>query len=89
MCIPSDEICNGKDDDCDGLIDEDGVCDEPGVPEVDGEREVPEGLLVLEAAGGSGGRWFVESSDTDRAGKGGSNGWSNGQNTGRVDSKLG
>lgn len=25
-CIPSTEICNGEDDDCDGLIDEDGVC---------------------------------------------------------------
>ena len=23
---PKDEVCNGKDDDCDGLVDEDGVC---------------------------------------------------------------
>ncbi|HNS99121.1 MAG TPA: VCBS repeat-containing protein [Polyangiaceae bacterium] len=29
-CVPSDEVCNGKDDDCDGLVDEDGVCDETG-----------------------------------------------------------
>jgi MYXO-CTERM domain-containing protein len=26
-CIPTQETCNGKDDDCDGEIDEDGVCD--------------------------------------------------------------
>jgi hypothetical protein len=26
-CIPSREICNGVDDDCDGEVDEDGVCD--------------------------------------------------------------
>ena len=26
-CIPSTEICNGADDDCDGAIDENGVCE--------------------------------------------------------------
>ncbi|HPB98725.1 MAG TPA: FG-GAP-like repeat-containing protein, partial [Polyangiaceae bacterium] len=28
ICIPSQEVCNGKDDDCDGLVDEDGVCEQ-------------------------------------------------------------
>ncbi|OQB17161.1 MAG: NAD(+)--arginine ADP-ribosyltransferase Chelt precursor [Deltaproteobacteria bacterium ADurb.Bin207] len=29
-CHPSEEICNGKDDDCDGLVDEEGVCEQGG-----------------------------------------------------------
>ncbi len=28
-CTPSTEVCNGKDDDCDGKIDEDNVCNKP------------------------------------------------------------
>jgi len=33
-CVPSTEVCDGADNDCDGEIDEDGVCDQP----VCGER---------------------------------------------------
>jgi hypothetical protein len=36
-CVPSEEICNGKDDDCDGLIDEDGVCDDAGIGATDAQ----------------------------------------------------
>jgi MYXO-CTERM domain-containing protein len=28
-CAPQPEVCNGKDDDCDGQVDEDGVCNQP------------------------------------------------------------
>jgi MYXO-CTERM domain-containing protein len=33
---PADEVCNGEDDDCDGLADEDGVCDVPQDGDVSG-----------------------------------------------------
>ncbi|MBQ8037001.1 MAG: peptidoglycan DD-metalloendopeptidase family protein, partial [Proteobacteria bacterium] len=26
-CVPSDEVCDGQDNDCDGQVDEDGVCE--------------------------------------------------------------
>jgi hypothetical protein len=28
-CLPKPEVCNGKDDDCDGQVDEGGVCNQP------------------------------------------------------------
>jgi hypothetical protein len=31
-CVPTQEICNGVDDDCDTLVDEDGVCTPPPTP---------------------------------------------------------
>jgi hypothetical protein len=40
-CIPSREVCNGKDDDCDGLIDEDGVCDTFDFEVIDPETGEP------------------------------------------------
>ena len=37
-CVPPKEICNGKDDDCDGQKDEDGVC--PKKPDIGVDRGV-------------------------------------------------
>ena len=42
-CVPSQEVCNGEDDDCDGDIDEDGVCEctDPGLLQVLHRESLP------------------------------------------------
>ncbi len=45
--VPLPEVCNGEDDDLDGLTDEDGVCDGPPPSGGDGgPREGPDGAVV-------------------------------------------
>ena len=50
VCVPQDEICNGKDDDCDGQIDG-GVCTIDASPSTGGSSAMDAGLPT----GGSGG----------------------------------
>ncbi|MFH1978025.1 MAG: S8 family serine peptidase [Candidatus Aenigmatarchaeota archaeon] len=51
VCVPSEEICDGEDNDCDELIDEDEVCDSQG-PEFNGYivqlKEDPVSVYYLE-----------------------------------------
>jgi hypothetical protein len=69
LCVEREEICNGIDDDRDGLIDEDGVCPDAGtVTEDDGgtassdggssagsqDGSVAKGVPAVEVAGGCG-----------------------------------
>ncbi len=44
--LPSKEVCNGKDDDCDGTVDNNNVCKEP-TPEVSPEPTVDAGPEAL------------------------------------------
>jgi predicted ribosomally synthesized peptide with SipW-like signal peptide len=47
MCVqsaqPTTEVCNGKDDDCDGLVDEDGACAVCGNGILEGKEECDDG----------------------------------------------
>ncbi len=47
-CTPKPETCNGRDDDCDGAIDEDDVCSMPGA---DAGATAPDGAAVTPEAG--------------------------------------
>ncbi len=62
-CFPSLEVCNGKDDDCDGQVDEQGVCDtgsadsgaggltggqDSGAEQLDGSGQPGDGFPVIQ-----------------------------------------
>jgi hypothetical protein len=86
-CVPSAEVCDGKDNDCDGLVDEGGVCGDGGPPVADagpipdagdgGLVPVHDGWSVSEGASGDSEPWFeLGPADGDTGGGGGGSGCS-------------
>jgi hypothetical protein len=81
VCHKRPEICNGKDDDCDSLVDEDGVCDQGGIGGVGGEEQggaagsnTAGTSSGTSATGGSGATGGASGGKGGAAGRGGKNG---------------
>jgi len=65
LCIPPAETCNGRDDNCDGLVDEGGVCGGGGTEVCDGVDNDGDTLVDEGGVCGSGGIEVCDGVDND------------------------